>query len=418
MTRNNKFSRTYHRHRAVLSQHYLGLVKRVLLKLAVLTFGLTHLLIPGMAAAAGQLTARSTTVSTSAAGATTATYAIKFTFATAGQTVGSFKLEMCDSPLPNGGTCNNTAGTSGAAGSSGATFTSVTAASVAVNTGTWTNAGTCTLGTHSGNSMIVQCTAGTITATPTVTITLSNVTNPTNANRNYSVHVSSYTDTSATTPAYPGTDYGAMALSTTQAMTATAKVQESLVFCTGTSGGGSSDCTTISGATVNIGTGTDNVLSSTQGSGATSLMYISTNAASGYTISYTTTSAAASGAFAKDASTTFNSASTQTLATCTSGNVSCFGINLAANTTTSTPAGAIGAAISGGSGTPAATAGYATADSFKFVPGATAQSIVTQGTPGPTGKTTITVSYVAQAGLTTPPGGYAAVFNYVATGTF
>jgi hypothetical protein len=65
-----------------------------------------------------------------------------------------------------------------------------------------------------------------------------------------------------------------------------------------------------------------------------------------------------------------------------------------------------------------AAAGYATADSFRFVPGATAQQIANQSTPGPTTQTNFTISYVAQAGNTTRPGAYSTTFNYVATGTF
>ena len=403
--------------REILKAHYSHLVRTFASKASVVAVVIMSLILPSSSLAYGQITARSTTVSSSLAAATTVTYTTKFTFAGSGQTVGALFLELCDSPLPNGGTCNNTAGSAGAAGSSGASFTSATSATVAVNSGTWTNAGTCAMGTHVGNNMIITCTVGAITATPTVTVTVNNVTNPTNPNRNYALHVSSYTNTAASTPAYPGTDFGAMALSTTSSMLVQANVQESLSFCAGTTPGGSSNCSTISGTTVNIGSGTDNVLSNANGTGAVSLLYLSTNAAnSGYTVSYTTTSTTG-GNFASGANV-FGNAASQTLAACTSAStVSCFGINLAVNTVTSTPAGAIGTVPAGGAAT-TVTAGYATADSFKFVPGTTSQNILTETSAGPTTQTTATISYVAQAGPTTPPGAYATTFNYVAVGTF
>ena len=358
------------------------------------------LLVPMSANAAGQITSRSVLVSSSAGAATTVQYKATFTLATSAQTFAALKVEICDSPLSTS-TCVNTGN------SSGATFTPATTATLTGGTGTWA------LGTHSGNSALITNSGSLVqTGTPTITATINGVTNPTAPNVSYYVRLSTYTNTGATTPAYPGTDFGAVALSTTNAINIAANVQESLTFCTGTSGGGSSNCSTMSGTSVNIGTGADNVLSSSNGTGGTSLMYITTNAGSGYVITYVPTSSA-SGNFASGANT-ITSAANQTLAACTTAGASCFGINAAANTVTSTPAGAIGSAPTGGVAPTVAT-GYNTGDTFKFL--GAGDTLATEGTGG-TSQTAITVSYVAQAGTTTKPGAYSTSMNYIATGTF
>lgn len=379
--------------RQILLAHYARLLKKAAAWSGMLAL-MSTMFVAVPASAAGQITTRSTTPSTSVAGAT-ATYTTAFTLATSGQTVGAFKLEICDSPLSTTA-CANTGNSSGAT-FTGATFGSVTCAAC----GGTAFAG----GTFSGNSATVTHTAAAVTGTPSVTIVINNVTNPSAANKTYYVRVSSYSDTAATTPAYPGTDFGAMALSTTTAVVVSANVQESLTFCTGTSG---ANCAGISGSTVSIGTTADNILTSGTPSGGLSLMYVDTNAASGYAITYTSATGFVSGA------NTVQAANNQTMATCASGapNGDCFGINAAVNTATGL---GTSAAPSGGTA-PTMSAGYGTNDTYKFVGNGSAQPF--SSVAGPTTTTTYKVSYAAQAGPTTKPGSYSATFVWIATGTF
>ena len=354
------------------------------------------MLVPMAASAAGQITTRSTTLSNSAGAGTGVTYVSTFTVATSGQTLAAFKFEICDSPLSTSA-CVNTGN------SSGATFTPASSASVSGGAGTWA------LGTHSGNSALVTNSGVTTqTGTPTFTVTINGVTNPTAVNVSYYLRISTYTNTGATTPAYPGTDFGATALATTQTLTVAANVQESLSFCTGTTVATSvSACTSESGSTVNVGTGADNVLSSSVASGGYSTMLASTNAATGYNITYYAPATLTSGA-----NTITAAASTgQTMAACSSNPNGCFGINVynGANTLP-----AVGLAQQGsGSGT--VTSPYATLNSFAFN-GAAATQVASA--TGPTVSNVYTVSYAAEAGTTSKPGAYSTTFNYICTGNF
>lgn len=351
-------------------------------------------LLPVAANAAGQLTARKTAVGSSAPSAAT-TYTSTFTLGTSGQTLGSLKVEICDSPLQ----------TTGCAAAAGATGVSMSAATLGSVTGA-TGAGTWTIGTKTATSALINKSSNDAqTGTPTLVVTLNSVTNPSGINTSYYVRVSTYT---ATAGGGTNTDFGAMALSTTRDITVAANVQESLTFCVGVTG---TSCADVAGTSVSIGTGADNVLS-TSTSGAVSKMFITTNATTGYAISYTTTSVN-SGTFASTATNALTSANNQTMATCT-GTAGCFGLNIVAANTGVTGSAAVGGAA--GFVAPTITTGYGTADTYKFVPGATSDTIATISAP--TVRTDYTVSYAAQAGSLTKPGAYAAVFNYVATGTF
>ncbi len=379
--------------REVLIAHYSQLLRKVATRATVVALALTTLALPITSQAAAQITSRSTTLSSSV-GAASSTYTTTFTLATAAQTLGSFKVEICDSPL-GGIACAN------AGNSAGATFGTASLGSV---TCAVCNGAAFTAGAHVGNSAIVTHAATAVTGTPTVTIVWNTVTNPTAPNKSFYVRVSSYTDIAATAPAYPGTDFGAMALSTTSALAVSANVQESLTFCTGTSG---ANCAAITGTTVGVGTTADNILTSGTPSGGVSLMYVDTNANSGYAITYTTATNFVSGA------NTIASAATQTMSACATGapNNDCFGINLAVNTATGL---GTSAAPTGGTA-PTLSSGYGTGDSYKFVSGS-AQQVATLA--GPTTTTTYKVSYAAQAGPTTKPGAYSATFVWIATGTF
>lgn len=378
--------------REILLAHYTALLKRVGTWVGMLSLAST-LLVPFGASAANQLTARSATVGSSAGGASTS-YSIGFTL-NASQTLGSVKIEICDSPLS---TTSCAASSSAGINSNGASLGTATFGSMSLGTG-WS------IGSQSGASTSGTTACVTHTATSlsgSATLVLNAVTNPTGANQQYYLRISTYTGTTCNAPAYPGTDYGAVALATTNSLTVAANVQESLTFCTGTVSA-PANCAAETGTNVNIGTGADNVLSSSAPSGAISTMIAATNAVSGYSITYT----AATFSSTNDSIATVGSTPTAFPAAGTAA----FGINLKANTSPNIT----NSADKTGSGSGTVAANYGTANQFAFV-AATPTQVASAA--GPTATNTYTVSYAAQAGNTTKPGAFSTVFNYICTGTF
>jgi len=201
--------------------------------------------------------------------------------------------------------------------------------------------------------------------------------NPTATNATFYLRITTFSDDAWTT----SIDTGTIAASTAEQITVTANVDETLTF-------------TLTSATVALGS----LTSGTTGTGV-STMSASTNAASGYTISYKGTTLG--GPTTITAMGTLAASST---------NSKQFGINLAANTSPSVTGSA---APSGGSGV--ATAGvYDVANEFKFN---TAGEAVA-GATAPTNTTTYKVSYIANIDGSTPAGAYSTVLTYTATANF
>jgi hypothetical protein len=352
---------------------------------------LASIMVP-MTASAAQITARSATVSSSA-GAASATYTIAFNLPTTG-TLGSIKFQICDSPLS---TTACAASASAGINSNGAAFTGSTFGSMSLGTG-WTETGQ-TAASTSGTSAYITHTAASLSGAASVV--LNTVTNPTGANQQYYLRIQSYTGTDGATGPV---DFGAVALATTQSITVAANVQESLTFCVGTTVA-PANCAAETGSSVNLGTGTDNVLS-TAPSGGISTMMASTNATSGYSITYLAGNFSSS----SDTITAINGGTGTKLAMPAAGTPA-FGLNLMANTI---PTITNSAAVTG-AGSGAGTANYTTTNQFAFVP---SSATTMASAAGPTVNNTYTVSYAAQAGSTTKPGAFSTTFNYVATGLF
>lgn len=347
-----------------------------------------------MPAQALQITDRSVVVTDNTAGAST-TYDIKFRPAQ-GVLTRAVRFQMCTSPLELT-TC--TASNSSSFASASFTAGSGTTAPFTSN---WAQSSR-----NATDYVINYATGDTLSNATTYTVRLTGVVNPNAANTSYYVRVYTYSDSAATTQV----DFGAMALSTARQITVSANVQESLTFCVGTTG---TDCTGgLTGTTVNLGTGTDNVLSTSSPSGGESKMSADTNATSGYVIQYTTTSPGGTGGSTCAGSlSSTNDCITDaggTAGTFTPGS-SKFGINLRNNATPN-----IGADI-GGSGTGSVNATYNTIDSFAFQAGSTPRTVASAS--GPTLSNNYVVSYAAQAGNTTKPGAYSAIFTWICTGTF
>ncbi len=266
--------------------------------------------------------------------------------------------------------------------------------------GTGWSIGSQTGASGSGTNLVLTHVAATLSGSATAVI--NNITNPTAVNKEYYLRISTYTNTTATSPGYPGTDFGAIALSTSQSISVLANVQESLDFCVGTTSA-PANCAAETGSSVNIGTGADNVLSSSSPSGGISTMIAATNATSGYSITYFAANLASTsdtiGAIGSSP-TSFPGAGT-----------AAFGINLRANTSPNIT----NSANETGSGSASVVSNYNTVNQFAFVPSAATQ---VASASAPTLSNTFTVSYAAQAGSTTKPGAFSTSFNYVCTGLF
>lgn len=366
--------------------------KRFFAKIVAMITVLSTVLLPLTVQATSSLTTRSATVSTSAAAATGVSYTVKFTLGTSGQTLGSLLFELCDSPLL-------TASCAGTGGSSGASFGSATFGSVSGLSGSW-SANTGSAGGSGGTSIVFKkAAAGVESGTPSATVVINNVTNPTASNTEYYLRVSTYSDTAASVPVYPGTDYGAIALDTANQVTVSGTMPESLVFCVGTGG---TDCTNITGSSVSLGT-----FSPAATNVGTSVMSASTNAGTGYAITINGTTMS-SGANTITAMGTQSANSSGCAVSCTStAGVSQFGTNVRANTVPG-----VGADVTG-TGSATGAGGYNTINSFRYFTGDTVASVA-----GVTNSNLFTNSYMVNVAGSQAAGLYTATMTYICTATF
>jgi hypothetical protein len=351
----------------ILREHYSRLLQKVAAwgGLVALIIGLG---MPSIANAA-QLTERSLTLTSSAASAVT-TYKFAFKPGTS-TTVGAVKFELCTSPLENV-SCTTPGGASQAAAASLTLGGQI--AGFTLGTGT----------PPAPTAQTVWITNGTpqsLTAGTASTVQYSSVTNPNTTNQTFYARITTYAASNGTTEV----DYGAVAVSTANQVTVSANVQESLTFCVYTG----ANCA-AGGSTVNLGVGTDNVLSTSSPSGGVSKMDADTNATTGYAITYITTSPGGTGGTA------------------------CAGSLSSSNDCITDFGGTAGTFAGSGSG--AVSSPYNTVDNFAFQGGLTPRTVGSSS--GPTLSNTYNVAYAAQAGSTTKPGSYSAVFTWVCTGTF
>lgn len=326
---------------------------------------------------AAQLTARKVTISNSAPGAAAVTYTFNFTPA-ASTPIKSVNIDFCTTAS---GTCNPVT-PSGVPAGLVTTGAAISGTPSGLGTGgSWT-------GTFTTNGRLRLANASSAGTASAATIVFTGITNPAAANTSFYPRITTYSDSAFTTPI----DTGTVAASTANQITVSASVDESLTFCTGTSGVTNSSCTGATGTGVNLGT----LTSSTTGSG-TSQIGVATNAGSGYavTVAGTTLTSGGNTVTAMNAATTSSQGSEQ------------FGMNLATNTTPS-----VGQAPDG-SGSATAAAGYNTANTFKFTSGDTIAS-----TSGADTFRRFTVSYIANVADATEPGSYSTALTYVCTATF
>ena len=347
----------------------------ILLALLLATFTLQAIFLPETASAA-QITARKLTLSTSspASGAATTTYTFNFTLPSA-TVLQSFQAQVCTTAS---GACSTPTGFSVASST----------ISQPTNLG---DASGWTVSTATAGSLRLSKTGNAAAPTGSQTVVFNNVQNPTTANQTFFARLTSYTGDDWTGPV----DSGTVAASTSQLISLTGTLDETLVFCTGTSITGT-NCGTVAGSTVDFGTFSPSTTSS-----GTSVMAASTNAVSGYAITIngsTLTCTSCSG------SPTITALASQTAS---SVGTSQFGVNLRDNATPN-----VGTNPSG-SGTGTYTANYGTADQYRFV---TADSVAAAAAA--TDANAFTVSYVVNVPGSLAAGTYTATMTFIATATF
>jgi hypothetical protein len=259
--------------------------------------------------------------------------------------------------------------------------------------------------------------AASITAGTAVNYQLSLVTNPdgtscgasapTNNNCPFYVRISTFASTDTTGSPI---DTGTVAASTAQQITLSGYMPESLIFCTGhtiTTTSSIPDCSTADSGVISF----NQAFSPSDTASASSQMAASTNADSGYTITYS--------------GPTLTSGSNIISAMGAPGTpirgTSQFGLNLVANTS------AVSSPAVGTNVTPAANGTnyrgqpvtpYDTQNVFRFTTAGASVAQSNNGGAGPTDSQIYTVSYIVNANGAQPVGTYTTTLTYVCTATF
>jgi hypothetical protein len=365
-------------------------------------------LVPFNTANAAQITTRSLELRASDDGLTggskpggTVNHFYTFTVPSA-SSVGAIQIQYCTTPADVGAlTCTPPTGLDTTTSTLGGT-TGITGLSIV----------------NSPTSVVLTRAPGAATpvsANTAVTVLLKGVKNPTQKNQTFFARISTYTTTDASGGP---TDTGSVAAATADPILLSGTMPESLVFCTGATVGLDiatstvPDCSTATAGTIAF----NQLFSPTDTATSSSQMAASTNAGFGYAITVngpTLTSGA------------------NTIAGMAGGasvrGTPQFGLNLKANTNV------VAASFPGTSADVApaanannfkgeASAGYNTADSFKFVTGnvvADSYNGYVFGTnTAATDAQIYTVSYIANVPGSQPAGTYATTLTYICTPTY
>ena len=397
----------------------------------------------------GQLEPRAIKASDTKAGATGVSYDVQFKPATAG-TIKGIVVQFCDgasSPIVGDTTCS-TAGFSGfSIGSTPTVTTNVTSDPTGAPQnytytqlgGTWTPTSTNNTA-YSGNATAPVTTADTtaqalntvltmknstgvtVNASTIYNFTITGVTNPTTYVGTYYARIVTYSsDTGDITTYQAGhegnttaKDYGGIALSTTQAIAITAKIQEKLQFCVS---GVDFTGVTCAGATTPaliIGTGTPvATLSPSRTDTTPAYTQTSTNATNGFIVRMKNSNTC--GGLSKDGGVTCPIAPAGTAAvTITPGATALFGMAASSNLTESFTS----------TGTVNPVAPYNGTNTYGMdATSSPANVTTTYGHPilsstGPVNSVDNSLTFAATATNTTPAGLYTANMTLIATGYF
>lgn len=256
----------------------------LLFQISVLVLATLVPLLGNPKAYAAQLTSRSLTISTAIPASSSATYTFGFTAPTATTILGA-KFQACSAAI---GTCSAPTGLSFSSRVLGSP-TGFTGTSFAVDT---TGANDCTPG---ASIICINRASGTDTS-GAKTVPFTTITNPSTTNSTFFVRITTYLDDDYETADI--LDQGTVASAVTQTLTISARIQEVLNFCVGstavndatTSPGAT--CAAITGTTVDLGTldaasvNTSPVSTGSDGNNTNGIAMLRTNASSGATVSY------------------------------------------------------------------------------------------------------------------------------------
>lgn len=322
-----------------------------------------------------------------------------FSFTLPTNTIGSILFQYC---VQSQGTCTNATLATGSGGlamsTTGITATGLTGA---VSSGWTLNNST------NGTPYLKRASAGSTSGAASVT--LVGVVNPSAANQSFYVRIQTYLSTDTTgTPI----DTGSVAGSTTNPIVLSGVMPESLTFCTGATvpnvggAGTAPNCSAATSGNINF----TNLFSAAATDTATSQMAATTNAGSGYVITYQGDTMK-NGSFAITAA----NAGSGTAVAPTIGQ-SQFGMNLVANTTPAVGTALYNPGLTGNVYNGAVAANYNTANMFAFVPNVA--TTVANSASSVTDLETYTVSYIVNVPGSQPAGTYTTTLTYVCTATF
>ncbi len=353
--------------------------------------------IPISTASATQITLRSLTLQAGAADGGSkpggvVNHLFAFTVPTGGS-VGSIKFEYCTL-------------------AAGACVTPAGLVTTAATLGTETGANGFTMVNTTNGAPYLTRGAANISVNAVLTYQLMSVTNPTTVdpllNHTFFVRITTHTAADATDAAI---DSGTVNASTSTQIVINGVMPESLVFCTGATIGlnGISnlpDCATASAGAISF----DQLFSPTDTASTQSQMAASTNAGLGYAISV-------NGPTLTSGSNTIVPMNAMVVG---AHGVSQFGLNLKANTitTTTVPRGIEVAPVANATNYRGqAATNYDTVDNFKFTSGDTVANSA-NGTPGATDAQIFTVSYIVNVPGSQAAGTYTTTLTYICTPTF
>jgi hypothetical protein len=369
-------------------------------------------------AKADQVQFRSIEMSTSNVGQTAVTYQIAFKAATApNHTAKSMVIDFCGSSPIIGTACSSPTGSFAVGGS----LSSVLINGASVGAGT-TDTSNWTIGSlNSGRTLtLTNATGSTLTAGQYVTIVATGFTNPgTTAGTFYSRILTYPNDTGANSAAnYVAgtegtyTDAGGIALSTTNLLSVTAKVQEQLTFCVYTSG---SDCAGGTGSSINVPTSSTTPLSASAVQTDTSASFgLSSNALNGVVVRMkgfdplNPTSTRASLTSGANSIAAFGGGSGTCTADSVVTSVDQFGMRFAS----------VGAGLTANSsfGCSAGNHGWDTSTANDNITATYGKQIAS--TAGANAEVQSNLEFAAKSALTTPAGIYTIGLSFIATGTY
>ena len=376
-------------------------------------------LLPGFVAANGQVTSRSIQLNDSSAGAT-AKYNIKFS-TTGVTTIGGIIVDICDdTPIIGSTTCTYPAG-----------FNWALAPTLNVTGGMgagWVAAGLA--GGGGGNYQVLKLTNVTPQATAPgtpVNFDISGVINPTAAaSHSYYARIVTFDTSANLTSQYTTTgtaraasfanqvDYGGVALSTAVPISVTAKIMETMQFCT-SAAAPTAVCGGTSVPAVTLGHGSPLMLDSSAIDTQTVYSQISTNATNGYAIRMRSNNAC--GGLSKDGGTTCP------LPAINSGGASPFlmvagtaAFGMHATAGTQVPSGALTNSVTATYAGAGSNYAFDTTTALDNVTATYGNNVITNGSVASSVNNSYT--FAATAAAVTPAGIYIANETMIATGTF